>query len=90
VENPVDFEVANHFTATSPMSHFRQRIMMRILTPDGRITVHNRDVTIWKGGESQALQLSDRSALRALLAEHFGFDLPEVENLQVPTVPGWE
>jgi N-hydroxyarylamine O-acetyltransferase len=33
--------------------------------------------------------LADRSALRALLAEHFGFDIPEVETLLVPGIPEW-
>jgi len=34
-------------------------------------------------------QLADRAALRALLVEHFGFDLPEVLHLRVPSIPGW-
>jgi N-hydroxyarylamine O-acetyltransferase len=35
------------------------------------------------------MELADRTALRGLLAEHFGFDLPEVERLAVPAIPGW-
>ena len=31
-----------------------------------------------------------RAALRALLVEHFGFDLPEVEQLRVPSIVEWE
>jgi hypothetical protein len=27
--------------------------------------------------------------LEGLLAEHFGFDLPEVERLAVPAIPEW-
>ena len=38
---------------------------------------------------STSSQLADRVALRRLLAEHFGFDLPEVERLRVPSVPEW-
>ena len=40
-DNPTDFEVGNHFTATHPGSPFRNRIMMRALTADGRVTVMN-------------------------------------------------
>lgn len=88
-ENLVDFEVGNHFTATYPASPFVNRIMMRAFTEHGRITVMNRDVTTWRGDESHLAQLSDRVALRTLLIEYFGFDLPEVESLRVPAIPEW-
>lgn len=41
------------------------------------------------GDAATTTQLPDRTALRALLAEHFGFDLPEVETLRVPSIPDW-
>ena len=31
----------------------------------------------------------DRAALRRLLAEHFGFDLPEIERVAVPAISEW-
>jgi N-hydroxyarylamine O-acetyltransferase len=88
-ENPVDFEVANHYIATHPDSIFVSRIMLSAATPEGRINIMNRDVTILHGNESHSVQLADRAALRALLAEHFGFDVPEVEHLTVPAIPEW-
>ncbi len=88
-DNPIDFEVGNHFTATHPSSSFVNRIMLRALTGDGRVSVMNRDVTIRRGAETRTLQLPDRAALRALLAEHFGFDLPEVESIRVPSIDDW-
>jgi hypothetical protein len=33
--------------------------------------------------------LESRGALRALLNEDFGFDLPDIEGLRVPSVPEW-
>lgn len=89
-DNVVDFEVGNHYTSTHPKSGFVNRLALRALTDDGRVTAMNRDVTIWKGGVPHRSQLADRRALRALLAEHFGFDLPEVESLRVPMIPEWE
>ncbi|MGE5182844.1 MAG: arylamine N-acetyltransferase family protein [Acidobacteriota bacterium] len=86
---PIDFEMANHFTATFPTSPFVNRLMARALTPDGKVAIANRDVTIVRGGDTRTFQLADRRELRALLAESFGFDLPEVEALRVPTVPEW-
>ena len=88
-DNLIDFEVGNHFTATHPASPFRNRLMMRALTPDGRVTVLNRDMKRWRGETVETLQLLDRGALRALLADFFGFDLPEVEALRVPMIPEW-
>ena len=88
-QNPIDFEVANHFTATHPGSMFVNWIIASAVTPDGRVNVMNRDVTHLRGGEVITAQLPDRAALRALLAEHFGFDLPEVETLRVPAIPDW-
>ncbi len=88
--HPIDYDVGNHYTATHPSSSFVNRLMMRALTADGRVGVANRDVTTWVGGECQSRVLADRADLRALLVEHFGFDLPEVDRLRVPTIPEWD
>jgi N-hydroxyarylamine O-acetyltransferase len=53
------------------------------------VTLHNRDMTITRGGKPEASEVADRKALRELLATHFGFDLPEIERLRVPTIPEW-
>ncbi len=89
-DNAADFEMANHYTATHPASPFRNRILLRALVDGGRVTVMNRDVTLTRGASRVSSVLADRAALRALLAAHFGFDLPEVLNLRVPSIPGWD
>ena len=86
---PVDFALANYYVSTWPDSPFVTRVMIRALTPDGRVSAMNRDVTLLRGGVAEKHQLADRAALRALLARHFGFDLPDVERLRVPSVPEW-
>jgi N-hydroxyarylamine O-acetyltransferase len=88
-ESPIDFVMANHFTSTWQDSPFVNRLMLRALTPEGRVTVMNRDVTVLRGGASEKHELADRATLRKLLTDHFGFDLPEVETLRVPGVPEW-
>jgi N-hydroxyarylamine O-acetyltransferase len=85
----VDFEVANHWFATHPASPMRQRLMLRATTPEGRVTVMNRDVTIRANGRLRKHTLEDRTALRRLLQEVLGFDLPEAETLRVPSVAEW-
>jgi len=90
VEYPVDFVMANHYVATHPASAFRQRLLLRALTPAGRVGVMNRDVTFREDGRVRHEMLADRKALRALLRTYFGFDLPQVEALKVPAVEEWD
>lgn len=90
VENPLDFEVFNHYIATHPKSPFVNWIFLSAVTPEGRVNVMNRKVTLLRGAaEPTATELADRAALRGLLRQHFGFDLPEVERLVVPAIPEW-
>jgi N-hydroxyarylamine O-acetyltransferase len=86
----VDFELNNHFTSTHSSSPFVNRIMMRALTSEGRVTVMNRNFTIWRGNVPYSTELADRASLRTLVIEHFGFDLPEIERLRVPSIPEWQ
>ena len=86
---PVDFALANHYVSTFPESPFATRLMIRALTPEGRVAAMNRDVTVTHGDVTEKHQLADRAALRRLVAGHFGFDLPEIERLRVPSVPEW-
>jgi len=89
-ESAIDFVMGNHFTATWTESAFVQRLMLRALTPGGRVSVMNREVTIARDGVFEKSQLADRRELRKLLADHFGFDLPEAERLRVPMIPEWD
>lgn len=90
VENLNDFEVFNHYIATHPKSPFVNWIFLSTVTPEGRFNVMNRNVTFLRGAEPPSVtELADRAALRGLLAKHFGFDLPEVEQLSVPAIPEW-
>jgi N-hydroxyarylamine O-acetyltransferase len=88
-DHPVDFEMANHYTATHPASIFRSRLLTSIFTKDGRVTVLNREATIRQGETAQTTPLADRAALRKFVIEHFGFDEPEIETMRVPAVPEW-
>jgi len=89
VEQPVDFELSNHWTSTHPDSPFISHLMLNRFDAHGRVSVMDRDVTLRADGQVRSFRLADRSALRALLVERFGFDLPEVETLRVPAIPEW-
>jgi N-hydroxyarylamine O-acetyltransferase len=86
---PIDFEMANHFTATHPSSPFTRGLMMRAFIPGGEVRIRGRDLTITKDGHEQKRPVADRRELRAFVVEHFGFDLPEIETMRVPLIPEW-
>jgi N-hydroxyarylamine O-acetyltransferase len=86
---PVDFVMANHFVSTFPESPFVTRLMLRALTPTVRVSMMNQDVTVRDAGGQRTRMVADRAHLRQLLIDQFGFDLPEVERLRVPSVPEW-
>ena len=41
-------------------------------------------------GRSPSISTPNRKALRTLVAEYFGFDLPELETIKVDGVPDWK
>ena len=86
---PVDFVMANHFVSTFPESPFVRGLMLRAIAPRGRVSMFNRDLTIRHAGGVEKSVIADRDTLHALLAAHFGFDLPDVRQLRVPSVPEW-
>ena len=86
---PVDFVMANHFVSTFPASPFVMNLMLRAITPRGRVSAMNRAVTVRHNGDEEKHLLESRAALRTLLNEDFGFDLPDIEGLRVPSVPEW-
>ena len=60
-------------------------MMARAFTPTGEVRIANRDVTI--NGEKRVL--ADRKQLREIVATYFGFDLPALETISVPSIPDW-
>ena len=72
-----------------PTSPFVNRLMLRAESDNGSIVVMNRNVKTVRGDAVVETTLADRVALRALLRAHFGFDLPEVLSLRVPTIDEW-
>jgi N-hydroxyarylamine O-acetyltransferase len=86
---PVDFLMGNHFVSTFPTSPFVTNLMLRAITPSGRVSVMNRAVTRRRDDCAETKLIESRAALRTLLNEDFGFDVPETERLRVPSVPEW-
>ena len=81
---PIDFEMANLFTATSPLSGFTRGLRMRAFVGDGKVTVVHRTATL-PSGETQ--QLEHGADLRPIVREYFGFDVPALDELELPAAP---
>jgi N-hydroxyarylamine O-acetyltransferase len=89
-EYPVDFEMMNYYISTHPDSFFTHNILASAVTQEGRVNVMNQGVNIVRNGLAEPAHLPDRKALRSLVVQHFGFDLPELETMRVDSVPGWQ
>jgi N-hydroxyarylamine O-acetyltransferase len=87
---PVDFVMANHFVSTFASSPFVTSLMLRAITADARVSVMNQALTIRQGHGEQKRTIAGRAELRALLVEHFGFDVADVEQMRVPAIEGWQ
>ncbi|GAA2274585.1 arylamine N-acetyltransferase [Nonomuraea roseoviolacea subsp. roseoviolacea] len=67
---PSDFEVANHYVATSPRSPFTRHVLAQRTTPDTRIRIE--DVM-----REDAGAVATAPGLVAVLRDRFGIELPE-------------
>jgi len=73
---PVDYEVANYYTATYPDSFFRKQLMVHLPSPEVRVTlVHRRLIERRPEGVSEVM-LADDAAVLDVLAARFGMHFP--------------
>ncbi|WOI52447.1 arylamine N-acetyltransferase family protein [Parvularcula sp. LCG005] len=71
---PMDMEMGNHFTSTSPLTHFTSSIVAGRFTPVGRHGLVGRTLTIREGWGSVSREVSD-DEFEGVLASSFGIDL---------------
>jgi N-hydroxyarylamine O-acetyltransferase len=72
---PVDFEVANYFTATHPDSYFRRTLTAQLPTPEARFTLRSGELTVERGEQVSRRAVADDELL-SVLSESFGLDFP--------------
>jgi N-hydroxyarylamine O-acetyltransferase len=69
---PIDYEVANWFTATYPGGLFTNNLLMARPDPERRHAMFNRDFTIRpRGGPAERRTLQSADELGDVLAQHF-------------------
>lgn len=69
----IDYAEMCRYHQTSPQSHFTQRRICSLATPDGRVTLSEmRFIKTSENGERQELDLTNQEEYDAKLREHFG------------------
>jgi len=86
---PIDRELANWWTSTSPQSKFRQNLVVGRAGPDGtRFVINNSEFTIRQSdGRADTRPIGSADELLALLAEHFGLHFPPGTRFGPPGSP---
>lgn len=84
-QNPVDFEVANWFTATHPASPFTRNLVCARVEGERRLTLMNRTLSVREAdGSVTRRELTGAAELGDVLERRFGLDVP------VPVGDLWE
>ena len=74
---PVDYELMNYFTSTSPDALFTQVRICTKPTPEGRVTLTGMELKIRRGEQTETSYVAGEEAYRRALNEHFGIVLDE-------------
>lgn len=75
---PVDYQVANHYVATWPTSHFVTSLIAARATADGRYGLRNNRLSIHQRGvEREQRTLTSAAEISAALKDLFGVVVPD-------------
>ncbi|NQV20635.1 MAG: arylamine N-acetyltransferase [Rhodospirillales bacterium] len=74
---PIDFEPANHYMSTSPVSPFCQTRIVAQPNPTGRTILVEHELKVRDNGETTTAGIDTDAAYLSALRTHFGIDLPD-------------
>jgi N-hydroxyarylamine O-acetyltransferase len=78
IQRPIDYEVANHYTSTSPASYFTQMLVAARLGPVGRRVLRNTELGLHRlDGPSERQALTSVAEVEDALRDVFGLSLPD-------------
>ena len=86
VMHPIDREIANWWTSTSPASRFMNNLIVARAAPTGqRLTIHNQAFTIrGADGVGDSQTIGSAQELLSILDRHFGLTFPPDTRIEVP------
>jgi N-hydroxyarylamine O-acetyltransferase len=77
-QEPIDYEVANHYVSTWPTSHFVNSLIAARAMPEGRYGLRDNRLSIHRlGGASEQRVLAGATEVSAVLREFFGIVVPD-------------
>jgi len=79
----IDFEVANHFTATHPSSPFTRMLWVRMVDETGTRSLVNRELKVTGASGRQVREVQDQRELCDVLRDEFGLDVPEMARAPI-------
>jgi N-hydroxyarylamine O-acetyltransferase len=81
---PADYQMMNHFSATSPTSRFTQHVVCAIPTDEARVILFDSELKIRSLDETITTNLESGDVYREVLQHYFGIMLPSEARLQTP------
>jgi N-hydroxyarylamine O-acetyltransferase len=89
---PSDYQVSNWYTSTSPDFVLTGNLLMERLTPEGRVSLFNRRLTVrYADGETVMSEVADADALDEVMTIQFGIVPPDPARTifaRLPPDPG--
>lgn len=83
-QHPVDYQMANWYTATHPKSVFRGMLRVQLPGTETRLMLVNRTLTETTVSESRETAIADDAGLLRVLEERFGLSFPEGTRIPIP------
>jgi N-hydroxyarylamine O-acetyltransferase len=86
-QHPIDIEMANWFTSTHPRSRFQQNLIVTTAHPGVRLSLFNRDLSVYREGHVERTLVTDPDALLEVLATRFHLPFPAGTRFGAPGAP---
>lgn len=80
----VDYEMANHYTSTWPLSRFVSSLTAQRSWPTRRVILRNRDLTVREGASVRTETIRDPEHLLEVLDREFGLAFPRGTRFSRP------
>jgi N-hydroxyarylamine O-acetyltransferase len=83
-QQPADYEMANHFTSTSPKSPFVQAITVQLPAPGMQLVLRGRELSEHRPDGVSTVRVEDDDALLDVFAGRFGLHFPPKTRFTSP------
>lgn len=77
-----DFAGMCHYHQSAPESHFTQKRVCSLATPEGRVTLSDRRLIVTQNGRREERELGSQVEVESALREQFGLSFPDPKGLK--------